>query len=75
MLRVQQTLLICQSANREEMAAWITWKAADNAWHEARIYRATRITMWAAVIAAVAAIVAVVEGWSWPLWRRLPGTH
>jgi hypothetical protein len=68
--------LFRQRVKPEELKAWIDWKAADNAWYEARLDRVTRAAMWAAVIGAFAAIIAVVEGWTWPLpagW--LPWTH
>jgi hypothetical protein len=69
------TPLIKCSATEDQLATWMTWKAADNAWHEARLYRATLVGMWAAVVAAVAAIVAVGEGWQWQLLGSLPWTH
>jgi hypothetical protein len=43
--------------------AWIVWKDAETTWREARLYRVTLVGAVAAVMAALFALVAVVQAW------------
>jgi hypothetical protein len=52
-----------QWVTQEELDAWIVWKDAETTWREARLYRVTLIGAIAAVMAALFALVAVVQSW------------
>jgi hypothetical protein len=52
-----------QIITRDQLTTWIVWKAADDAWRATRLYRVIFTAMVAAIIGAVAAIIAAVEGW------------
>jgi hypothetical protein len=52
-----------QWVTREELDAWIVWKDAETMWREGRLYLVTLIGAIAAVMAALFALVAVVQAW------------
>jgi hypothetical protein len=52
-----------QWVTQEELDTWIVWKDAETTWWQARLYRVTLIGAIAAVMAALFALVAVVQTW------------
>jgi hypothetical protein len=48
---------------RDEIESWIRWKEAVEQWKEQRDTKRFRLTLFFAVVAALASILAAVEGW------------